>query len=125
MKKKVALITSETDQNEAYLSELLLLENYKECGIKRRLSLINTQRIDHLFSGSFAQKNDYYIHHGDLKDTNPDKIYNLVESLRTFSSNRSLNCNIKIFFSLFWLNLKKKNLHFYLKKSQFFLATKF
>ena len=83
------------------------------------------QRIDHLFSEPFAQKNDYYLHHrnltdttnllGILKDTKPDEKYNLVESLHTFSSNRFVNYSIIRFFSLFWPNSKK------IKKSSFSL----
>ena len=88
MKKKVALISGVTGQDGAYLSELLLSKNYEVHGIKRRSSLINTKRIDHLFSELFDQKNDFYLHHGDLtdttnllgilKDTKPDEIYNLA-----------------------------------------------
>ena len=88
MKKKVALISGVTGQVGAYLSELLLSKNYEVHGIKRRSSLINTKRIDHLFSELFDQKNDFYLHHGDLtdttnllgilKDTKPDEIYNLA-----------------------------------------------
>ena len=89
MKKKIALITGITGQDGAYLLEFLLKKNYIVHGLKRRTSLINTQRIDHIFE---KQKNlkkpSFYLHHGDLNDglsiqniikkTNPDEIYNLA-----------------------------------------------
>jgi len=86
--KKVALITGITGQDGAYLAELLLSKKYKVHGIKRRSSLFNTGRIDHLFQDPHNQKNDFFLHHGDLTDsssliriiqeTQPDEIYNLA-----------------------------------------------
>ncbi|MDA7468492.1 GDP-mannose 4,6-dehydratase [Candidatus Pelagibacter ubique] len=89
MKKKIALITGVTGQDGAYLLEFLLKKNYIVHGIKRRTSLINTQRIDHIFDKQKKlKKPSFILHHGDLTDslslqsiikkTNPDEIYNLA-----------------------------------------------
>ena len=86
--KKVALITGITGQDGAYLAEFLLNKNYVVHGIKRRTSLINTDRIDHLFEDPRHQNVDLFLHHGDMTDssslihiiqnTQPDEIYNLA-----------------------------------------------
>ncbi|MDA9819171.1 GDP-mannose 4,6-dehydratase [Methylophilaceae bacterium] len=86
--KKVALITGITGQDGAYLAEFLLNKNYVVHGIKRRTSLINTDRIDHLFEDPKHQNIDFFLHHGDMTDssslihiiqkTQPDEIYNLA-----------------------------------------------
>lgn len=86
--KKVALITGVTGQDGAYLSEFLLNKGYEVHGIKRRSSLFNTDRIDHLFEGNHNKKNDFYLHYGDMTDSmnltriiaeiKPDEIYNLA-----------------------------------------------
>ena len=83
MPKKVALITGITGQDGAYLAEFLLDKGYEVHGIKRRTSLFNTDRIEHLIS-----KEDFYFHHGDMTDsssivniiskTKPTEIYNLA-----------------------------------------------
>ncbi|MFN4854153.1 MAG: GDP-mannose 4,6-dehydratase [Bacteroidota bacterium] len=85
---KVALITGVTGQDGAYLSELLLSKGYIVHGIKRRSSLFNTDRIDHLYQDSHEQKVNFFLHYGDLTDstnliriiqeTQPDEIYNLA-----------------------------------------------
>ena len=84
MKSKVALIFGVTGQDGSYLSELLLKNKYKVHGVKRRSSLINTKRVDHLF---YDNKN-FQLHYGDVTDTlsiinlikkiKPDEIYNLA-----------------------------------------------
>jgi GDPmannose 4,6-dehydratase len=84
---KTALITGITGQDGAYLAELLLNKGYKVHGLKRRSSLINTDRIDHLFYDE-SLKDRFLLHHGDLTDassllriiqqTQPDEIYNLA-----------------------------------------------
>lgn len=86
--KKVALITGITGQDGAYLAEFLLNKNYVVHGIKRRTSLINTDRIDYLFEDPRHQNVDLFLHHGDMTDssslihiiqkTQPDEIYNLA-----------------------------------------------
>ena len=85
--KKVALITGITGQDGAYLAELLLSKNYVVHGIKRRSSLINTQRIDHLYEDPHVNSSNFHLHYGDLSDSTniiriiqdvqPDEIYNL------------------------------------------------
>lgn len=87
MKKKVALITGVTGQDGAYLSELLLEKGYEVHGIKRRTSLFNTDRIDHLYQDPHEQNVHFKLHYGDLTDSTniiriiqevqPDEIYNL------------------------------------------------
>lgn len=87
MSRKVALITGVTGQDGAYLSEYLLSLGYEVHGIKRRSSLFNTQRIDHLYQDPHEQDRRFFLHYGDLtdsmnitrliKDIQPDEIYNL------------------------------------------------
>lgn len=84
---KKALITGVTGQDGAYLSELLLSKGYEVHGIKRRSSLINTQRIDHLYEDLHEDDVKFILHYGDLSDSTniiriiqevqPDEIYNL------------------------------------------------
>ena len=84
---KTALITGVTGQDGAYLSELLLKKGYVVHGIKRRTSLFNTQRIDHLYQDPHVNHRDFILHYGDLTDSTnviriiqevqPDEIYNL------------------------------------------------
>ena len=85
---KVALITGITGQDGAYLAEFLLKKNYIVHGIKRRASLFNTDRIDHLYQDPHVEHRNFILHYGDLTDaTNliriiqevqPDEIYNLA-----------------------------------------------
>lgn len=86
--KKRALITGITGQDGAYLAELLLEKGYEVHGIKRRTSLFNTDRIDHLYQDPHASGRNFILHHGDLTDSSnliriiqevqPDEIYNLA-----------------------------------------------
>lgn len=86
--KKVALITGITGQDGAYLAELLLNKGYVVHGIKRRSSLFNTDRIDHLYQDFHEKDVRFFLHYGDLTDstnliriiqeTQPDEIYNLA-----------------------------------------------
>lgn len=88
MTKKVALITGVTGQDGAYLAELLLDKGYVVHGIKRRTSLFNTDRIDHLFQDPHKTDGRFVLHHGDMTDSSslthiiqkvqPDEIYNLA-----------------------------------------------
>jgi GDPmannose 4,6-dehydratase len=85
---KVALITGVTGQDGALLAELLLQKGYVVHGVKRRASLINTERVDHLYQDPHEPSIDFFMHYGDLTDaTNlvrimqevkPDEIYNLA-----------------------------------------------
>jgi GDPmannose 4,6-dehydratase len=84
---KTALITGITGQDGAYLAEFLLKKGYSVHGIKRRSSLINTERIDHLYEDPHVQNKQFTLHYGDLtdstnliriiQDVKPDEIYNL------------------------------------------------
>src|SRR3954469_15128123 len=85
---KVALITGVTGQDGAYLAEYLLRKDYEVHGIKRRTSLFNTDRIDHLYQDPHIEKRNFILHYGDMTDssslvhviqkTKPDEIYNLA-----------------------------------------------
>ncbi len=85
---KKALITGITGQDGAYLAELLLQKGYEVHGIKRRASLFNTDRIDHLYQDPSVKQRRFILHYGDLTDTSslvrvvqqvqPDEIYNLA-----------------------------------------------
>lgn len=84
---KKALITGITGQDGAYLAELLLSKGYEVHGIKRRSSLFNTERIDHLYQDPHQSKASFFLHYGDLTETSgiirliqeiqPDEVYNL------------------------------------------------
>ncbi len=86
--QKVALITGVTGQDGSYLAEFLLGKGYVVHGIKRRTSLFNTDRIDHLYQDRHDKNVRFFLHHGDLTDstsliriiqqTQPDEIYNLA-----------------------------------------------
>ncbi len=85
---KVALITGVTGQDGAYLSEYLLKKGYIVHGLKRRSSLFNTERIDHLYQDPHVENRNFLLHYGDLTDSTnlirivqevqPDEIYNLA-----------------------------------------------
>src|SRR5512146_1757019 len=88
MATKKALITGITGQDGAYLAEFLLGKGYEVHGIKRRSSLINTERIDHLYQNPQEKNRRFILHYGDMTDTSslvrviqlsqPDEIYNLA-----------------------------------------------
>ena len=85
---KKALITGITGQDGSYLAEFLMNKGYEVHGIRRRTSLFNTDRIDHLLNNSYEKKKSLFLHYGDLTDssslirivqeTQPDEIYNLA-----------------------------------------------
>lgn len=85
---KKALITGITGQDGAYLAELLLNKGYEVHGVKRRSSLFNTDRVDHLYKDQHEENVNFFLHYGDLTDstnlirlvqeTEPDEIYNLA-----------------------------------------------
>ena len=85
---KKALITGVTGQDGAYLAELLLGKGYEVHGVKRRTSLFNTDRIDHLYQDPHEENRRFVLHHGDMTDSSslvriiqqvqPDEIYNLA-----------------------------------------------
>jgi GDPmannose 4,6-dehydratase len=84
---KKALITGVTGQDGSYLAEFLLGKGYEVHGIKRRSSLFNTQRVDHIYQDFHVENSHFKLHHGDLSDTSnltsilrniqPDEVYNL------------------------------------------------
>lgn len=86
--KKVALITGVTGQDGAYLAEFLLNKGYEVHGLKRRSSLFNTARIEHIYQDPHEKDVNFYLHYGDLTDSTnliriiqeiqPDEIYNLA-----------------------------------------------
>lgn len=88
MSQKVAFITGVTGQDGAYLSEFLLKKGYKVHGLKRRTSLFNTDRIDHLYEDPHIENRNFILHYGDMtdsmnltriiKEVQPDEIYNLA-----------------------------------------------
>ncbi len=85
---KRALITGITGQDGAYLAELLISKGYEVHGIKRRSSLFNTHRVDHLYQDPHEEKRNFILHYGDMTDSTnliriiqevqPDEIYNLA-----------------------------------------------
>jgi len=85
---KVALVTGITGQDGAYLAEFLLAKGYEVHGIKRRTSLFNTDRIDHLYQDPHVSNRNFILHYGDMTDSSslvriiqqvqPDEIYNLA-----------------------------------------------
>lgn len=85
---KIALITGVTGQDGAYLAEFLLKKNYIVHGLKRRVSLFNTERIDHLYQDPHRDDANFFMHYGDMTDSTnlirlvqeirPDEIYNLA-----------------------------------------------
>ena len=84
---KKALVTGITGQDGSYLAEFLLNKGYEVHGIKRRASLLNTERVDHLYEDPHVPNRHFFLHYGDLMDSNslvqviqrvqPDEIYNL------------------------------------------------
>jgi GDPmannose 4,6-dehydratase len=88
MPQKIALITGVTGQDGAYLSEFLIKKGYLVHGIKRRSSMLNTDRIDHLYQDPHMENRNFFLHYGDLTDSlnltriiqevQPDELYNLA-----------------------------------------------
>ena len=86
--RKIALIFGVTGQDGSYLAELLLKKGYNVHGVKRRTSIPNTNRVDHIFDSINFSSKYFHLHHGDLSDSgslyriinkvNPDEIYNLA-----------------------------------------------
>src|SRR5881394_250119 len=86
--KNIALIMGVTGQDGAYLAEFLLAKGYEVHGVKRRTSLFNTDRIDHLYQDPHEKGVRFFLHHGDMTDSSsltriiqqvlPDEIYNLA-----------------------------------------------
>ena len=87
MSEKIALITGITGQDGSYLAEFLLEKGYEVHGIKRRASLFNTERVDHIYEDPHVDNRNFVLHYGDLSDSSnlirlmqeiqPDEVYNL------------------------------------------------
>lgn len=123
---KTALITGVTGQDGAYLAELLLEKGYIVHGIKRRASLFNTSRIDHLYRDPHESGVRFFLHHGDLTDssnliriiqqTQPDEIYNLAAQSHVavsfeepeYTANADALGTLRLLEALRILNLKDK-----------------
>ena len=96
---KKALITGVTGQDGSYLAELLLGKGYEVHGIKRRTSLFNTDRIDHIYQDPHDADQKFILHHGDMTDSSsliriiqqvqPDEIYNLAAQSHVAADLRS------------------------------------
>jgi GDPmannose 4,6-dehydratase len=126
MSKKVALITGITGQDGAYLAELLLSKGYIVHGIKRRASLLNTQRIDQFYQDPHETDQNFVLHYGDLTDSTnllkiiklvePDEIYNLAAmshvsvsfDLPEYTANVNALGTLRILEAICVLNLEKK-----------------
>ena len=124
MKKKVAFITGVTGQDGSYLAEFLLKKNYIVHGLKRRSSVFNTQRIDHIYIDPH-QKTNFFLHYGDVVDSNcilelfkkikPDEVYNLAAQshvqisfqIPDYTSQVNAIGTLKILDAIRLLNLKK------------------
>ena len=138
MKKKVALVTGVTGQDGSYLSELLLSKDYVVHGIKRRTSLINTDRIDHLYQEPHEKNRNFILHHGDLTDatslirviqeTQPDEIYNLAAQSHVavsfeepeYTANSDALGALRILEAIRILNLQKKTKYYQASTSELY-----
>ena len=128
---KKALITGITGQDGSYLAELLLNKGYEVHGIKRRTSLINTDRIDHLYQEPHNTNRKFILHHGDLTDSTsliriiqeiqPDEIYNLAAQSHVavsfeepeYTANSDALGALRILEAIRILKLEKKNSFMY------------
>jgi len=135
---KTALITGITGQDGAYLAEFLLNQGYIVHGIKRRSSLINTARIDHIYQDPHQDDNRFFLHYGDLTDSTnliriicevqPDEIYNLAAqshvqvSFETpeYTANADALGTLRILESLRLLNLAQKTKFYQASTSELF-----
>ncbi len=140
-KKKVALITGVTGQDGAYLAELLLGKGYIVHGIKRRSSLFNTDRIDHLYQDRHDENVRFFLHHGDLTDstsliriiqnTQPDEIYNLAAQSHVavsfeepeYTANSDALGTLRILEAIRILGLEKKTRYYQASTSELYGLT--
>ncbi len=124
---KKALITGITGQDGSYLAEFLLDKGYEVHGIKRRTSLINTDRIDHLYQDPHEKDLKFILHHGDMTDSSsliriiqevkPDEIYNLAAQSHVavsfeepeYTANSDALGALRILEAIRILKLEKKN----------------
>ena len=135
---KKALVTGITGQDGAYLAEFLLDKGYEVHGIKRRTSLINTDRIDHLYQDPHEQDLKFILHHGDLTDATslirivqevqPDEIYNLAAQSHVavsfeepeYTANSDALGALRILEAIRILNLEKKTKYYQASTSELY-----
>ena len=140
--KKKALITGITGQDGAYLADFLLKKDYEVHGVKRRSSLINTERIDHLYKDPHDQYINFFLHYGDLTDSaniikiinqvKPDEIYNLGAQshvgvsfdLPEYTANSDALGTLRILEAIKILNLHKKTKFYQASTSELYGNTK-
>ena len=135
---KKALITGITGQDGSYLAEFLLNKGYEVHGVKRRTSLFNTDRIDHLYQDPHIDKRNFILHHGDLTDTSslikiiqhvqPDEIYNLAAQSHVavsfevpeYTANSDALGTLRILEAIRILKLEKKTKFYQASTSELF-----
>jgi len=136
--KKKAFITGITGQDGSYLAEFLLNKGYEVHGLKRRSSLFNTARIDHLYKDPHDQNQDFILHHGDLTDSSsltkviqevqPDEIYNLAAQSHVavsfeepeYTANSDALGALRILEAIRILGLEKKTKYYQASTSELF-----
>ena len=136
--RKVALITGITGQDGAYLAEFLLSKGYEVHGLKRRSSLFNTDRIDHLYQDPHVDNRNFVLHYGDLTDstsliriiqqTQPDEIYNLAAQSHVavsfespeYTANADAIGTLRILEAIRILGLEKKSKFYQASTSELF-----
>jgi GDPmannose 4,6-dehydratase len=139
---KKALITGITGQDGSYLAEFLLKKNYQVHGIKRRTSLINTDRIDHLYEGPHKKNRMFFLHHGDMTDSTslirviqevkPDEIYNLAAQSHVavsfeqpeYTANSDALGALRILEAIRILKLQKRTKYYQASTSELYGRTK-
>ena len=139
---KKALVTGVTGQDGSYLAEFLINKNYEVHGIKRRTSLINTDRIDHLYQEPYEQNRKFILHHGDLTDSTsliriiqevqPDEIYNLAAQSHVavsfeepeYTANSDALGALRILEAIRILKLEKKTKYYQASTSELYGAAK-
>ena len=139
---KKAIITGITGQDGSYLAEFLLNKGYEVHGIKRRTSLINTNRIDHLYQDPHEPNKKFILHHGDLtdstsliriiQDVKPDEIYNLAAQSHVavsfeepeYTANSDALGALRILEAIRILKLEKKTKYYQASTSELYGAVK-
>lgn len=135
---RIALITGITGQDGAYLAEFLLNKGYRVHGIKRRSSLFNTARIDHLFEGDYRASGQFVLHHGDMTDSSsliriiqdlvPDEIYNLAAQSHVsvsfeepeYTANSDALGTLRLLEAIRFMGLEKKTRFYQASTSELF-----
>ena len=133
-----ALITGITGQDGSYLAELLINKGYEVHGIKRRSSLFNTDRIDHLYQDPHSNKRNFILHHGDLTDSSsiiriiqqvqPNEIYNLAAQSHVavsfeepeYTANSDALGSLRILEAIRILGLEKKTKYYQASTSELY-----